>query len=790
MAILARLGTPGCVPAMRSWATTMPARTGHSLLVLSVLALLLPAGARGDVPVVQTYSDGTDDDQDEMSVWVHPTNPTQSTLIASDKSGGTVYVYDLAGNVIQKFSSPQPGNIDVRYGVRLGAQCVDVVAFNERTENRIRVYKVNPSTRRLDRVDDGAITTSGGNYGFTLYRHGDGRLFAHTGPDGNGSVVRQYELIDNGAGQIHGVLTGWQFDETTVEGMAGDDETGYLYLGEEGRGVWRVDALDDTDKTLIAQIGDASGLAGDVEGITIYYAAGGAGYIIVSSQGADKFTILRRQPPHAPVGEFSLAGVGSTDGIDVLNMNLGSPFSQGIFAAHNGASCCPVQAARWADVATEVGALLVDTSYWYPRQSNRDCDSSSVTTTTLPSAEVTLEEIQTGASSGTAAVVTEASLTAAQASLYLAAVGTKPAIAVTGFAGLNLAWSPVVEQCSGRSQTGAALWMASGSPAASGPVTASLEEPATNAVIVVSRYSGVTQATPIGAAASANTNGEAGACAGGVDSGSYSLDLASGAGSTVYAAAAMRHANHAPGAGFVERAEIHQGTLGNVASLAIQDRPPDGAPATNAAGSFDGAVDWATVAVALRGGGATPRAALCGTAPESPANCHLTEAGKSSLRMSSQPRATITWKWKRGAATDLASFDDPLAGTAEYRLCLYDSSAGTQPLAELALRTGASCDGESCWSDIGAKGFRYRDRSGIPDGVAKAKLRPGAAGKAQIQIKGTGTRLPPLHLDASGLDLPVTAQFLVVRDSGNECWQSTFSAAKRNDESAFQATGP
>jgi len=348
--------------------------TGAATLMMLLLTNVVLAA----VPVVQTYRDGTDDDQDDVAFWVHPVDASQTTVIGSDKGAGRVYVYDLDGSVIQTIDSPKPGNIDVRYGFQLGNDCVDLVAYNERGEEALRVYKVDPDSRRLTRVDDGAIDT-GANYGFTLYRHGDGRLFAHTGPKSSGSLIKQYELRDDGSGEITGVATGWEFDESTVEGMVGDDETGYIYLAEESEGIWRVDAMDDSDKTLIAAEGTSSGLAADVEGITIYYAAGGQGYIIASSQGNDTFTVFERTPPHDPVGTFEISGVGSTDGIDVLNMDLGSTFRSGIFAAHNGEACCPIEATSWDRIASELDGLTVDTAYWDPRQSNRSCDVQSPT---------------------------------------------------------------------------------------------------------------------------------------------------------------------------------------------------------------------------------------------------------------------------------------------------------------------------------------------------------------------------------------------------------------------------
>jgi len=343
--------------------------------VIFVVASAPPAAAA--IQVAQTYADDTDGDQDDMAIWVHPVDPSLSTIISSDKDSGTVYVYDLDGTVVQAIDSPKPGNIDIRYGFQVGNDCLDVVALNERDDESIHVYAVDPFTRRLTRIDDGTIAT-GQNYGFTLYRHGDGRLFAYTGPDSGSAVIEQYELVDDGNGQVTGSPTGWQFPASTVEGMVGDDETGYVFLSEENVGVWRVDALDDMDQTLIAAVGDASGLTADVEGIAIYHTAGARGYIIVSSQLASKYTIVERQPPHLPVGEFQVEGVGSTDGLDVLNLGLNATFPQGIFTFHNGAGgCgvdgCPIQAVRWEDIVTEVGTLVIDTSSWDPRQSNRSC---------------------------------------------------------------------------------------------------------------------------------------------------------------------------------------------------------------------------------------------------------------------------------------------------------------------------------------------------------------------------------------------------------------------------------
>ena len=137
--------------------------------------------------------------------------------------------------------------------------------------------------------------------------------------------------------------------------------------------------------------------------------------------------------------------------------------------------------------------------------------------------------------------------------------------------------------------------MAQGSGA--GVVTASFVSPTTNAVMVVSRYSGVDTATPIGSMVSGNTNGVEGLCSGGVDSDTYLFDLPTTVdGAVVYAAASMRNRRHEPGVDYTERAEVTQGSGGSLTSVAIEDQEVEFAsPVVAVDGTFHRTVDWAVI---------------------------------------------------------------------------------------------------------------------------------------------------------------------------------------------------
>ena len=149
-----------------------------------------------------------------------------------------------------------------------------------------------------------------------------------------------------------------------TEGMVCDDETGTLYANNEARGTYKYAGVTngDTTRKLIIRTGE-NGFAADAEGITIYYAAEGAGYIICSSQGNSTFKVYERKAPHKFVTTFRIAGVAKTDGCDVVNLNLGPKFPKGLFCCHNGRK----QPFGNVIIDFEKIGLKADTGYWNPR---------------------------------------------------------------------------------------------------------------------------------------------------------------------------------------------------------------------------------------------------------------------------------------------------------------------------------------------------------------------------------------------------------------------------------------
>ena len=175
-------------------------------------------------------------------------------------------------------------------------------------------------------------------------------------------AVEQWELFATAGGQVDAVLRR-SFDVgTRVEGCVADDLAQTFYIGEEAIGIWKYGAEPNTGDTRIAGGLNRRGRARRIErgrASALLYQHGG-GYLIASSQGSDTFVIYQRGGNNAYVATFAIvAGNGidrvtHTDGIDVSNFGLGSPFEQGVFVAQDGydeSSTNNYKLVRWQDIA-------------------------------------------------------------------------------------------------------------------------------------------------------------------------------------------------------------------------------------------------------------------------------------------------------------------------------------------------------------------------------------------------------------------------------------------------------
>jgi 3-phytase len=295
-------------------------------------------------PTGGTFDGG--DVADDSAIWANPADPAHSAVIADNKDPavGGIAVFDMAGQLLQFRQDGQIGNVDLRQGFPLGGRSVVLVGANNRSNDTIAFWILDPSTRQLTPVAARDIATLAPNYGFCLYRSPQsGKLYAFVTQAGGGQL-EQYELFDNGgrvdAKRVRALDVGSQ-----SEGCVADDDLGHLYVGEEDVGIWKYGA-EPTAGAARSQVDRVGGgqLMADVEGLTLAYGANGSGYLLASSQGDSAIAVYARTGGNPFVTRFSIAGnggidaVSDTDGIDVTSADAGPGFAHGLLVAHDAAN--------------------------------------------------------------------------------------------------------------------------------------------------------------------------------------------------------------------------------------------------------------------------------------------------------------------------------------------------------------------------------------------------------------------------------------------------------------------
>jgi 3-phytase len=265
-----------------------------------------------------------------------------------------------------------PNNVDVLYGFELDGRTVDLAVASVRPRKGkpgVKVWAIDAASRTLTDVTAGSrIKVFGGSepYGVCGYRSArTGRSFFFvTDSDG---AVEQYALEVAGDGRVGGTKVRAFRVGSVSEGCVADDELGFVYFSEESAGIWKFAAEPDAHGrgTMVARAGQ-NGLTADIEGIALYDAGQGRGYIIVSSQGSNTFKVYERggdnryvltiDPAHGRIDD-----VDHTDGIAVTNCPTSREFGEGVFVVQDGENENGNQNFKlfsWRDIAGQ--KLLVD----------------------------------------------------------------------------------------------------------------------------------------------------------------------------------------------------------------------------------------------------------------------------------------------------------------------------------------------------------------------------------------------------------------------------------------------
>ncbi|KAA5831246.1 phytase [Saccharopolyspora hirsuta] len=331
-------------------------------------------------------------------------------------------------------------NVDVVYGFDLGGVPTDLALVSDRGRDRIRAFAIDPAAVAAGKpplvdvtapdvapvfaADEAEVDEQRTAYGLTAFRDDDDAYVLASQREK--TSVRLLKLEDRG-GRIgyrtESTLdlpdqftlpngTSWTpcadpGERPQVEGMAVDLEEHVLYAAQEAVGVWRVELEDGrfeepklidrvreygtpwtydpaAEECVLDEANDpgfgGDHLSADAEGITIYHAGNGAGYVLASSQGDNTFAVYERSGGNAFVGSFAIAdgatdGVQHSDGSTVVNVPLGGAFPQGLLVTHDGEETpadregTNFKLTRWDELAAAFPEpLVVDTESFDPRR--------------------------------------------------------------------------------------------------------------------------------------------------------------------------------------------------------------------------------------------------------------------------------------------------------------------------------------------------------------------------------------------------------------------------------------
>ncbi|MBT0811288.1 phytase [Litoribacter ruber] len=286
-------------------------------------------------------------DTDDPAIWYNLEDPTSSLVIGTDKGeNGCLLVYGLDGHIIREKTVKglnRPNNVDVKQ-VTINGNSFSIAAITERGENKLRIFSVPD----MEPIDQGGIELFKGEeerapMGVALYiRPRDNAVFAivsrKLGPSGR--YLWQYRLDLDKNGNFVGIKVrefGQFSRKKEIEAIVVDDELGYVYYSDEQFGVRKYFAdpeLGNEELAVFAQ----KGFAEDHEGISIYKVSSQTGYILVSDQKAGKFHIFRREGTIRDKHQHNLVKIvqlaaKESDGSEVVSVNLGPSFPNGLFVA-------------------------------------------------------------------------------------------------------------------------------------------------------------------------------------------------------------------------------------------------------------------------------------------------------------------------------------------------------------------------------------------------------------------------------------------------------------------------
>ena len=273
-----------------------------------------------------------DDAADDMCVLENFNNPESSLIISSDKKYGII-VYDLEGNKLYDYEVGRINNVDI-IPFKSG-QDKYLVAGTNRTYNSIDLYIFSSNGELEKNIVREVVPSLKDVYGITFYDDEYNTYVFVSDKKGN---VEQWSFNNDESNPEIKFERKLKFS-SLVEGLVADESKGKIYIGQERKGIWELNAFPslDSQKKLIFK--KSKNFKPDFEGLALRDDGNGEGYLIASVQGSNGYLIIDRKSLLAKIffriidGD-KIDGTTETDGIDVSSIKT-SKFPNGFFIAQD-----------------------------------------------------------------------------------------------------------------------------------------------------------------------------------------------------------------------------------------------------------------------------------------------------------------------------------------------------------------------------------------------------------------------------------------------------------------------
>ena len=273
-----------------------------------------------------------DDAADDMCVLENFNNPESSLIISSDKKYGII-VYDLEGNKLNDYEVGRINNVDIIPSK--SGQDKYLVAGTNRTYNSIDLYIFSSNGELEKNIVREVVPSLKDVYGITFYDDEYNTYVFVSDKKGN---VEQWSFNNDESNPEIKFERKLKFS-SLVEGLVADESKGKIYIGQERKGIWELNAFPslDSQKKLIFK--KSKNFKPDFEGLALRDDGNGEGYLIASVQGSNGYLIIDRKSLLAKIffriidGD-KIDGTTETDGIDVSSIKT-SKFPNGFFIAQD-----------------------------------------------------------------------------------------------------------------------------------------------------------------------------------------------------------------------------------------------------------------------------------------------------------------------------------------------------------------------------------------------------------------------------------------------------------------------